>query len=125
MVDWTKPVKLRNGNEVRIWTTDAKADPKYPIRGEYLEDDEWYADEWMASGQFSLYEPSHDNDIVNDDREFRFYNFFDDLSMDPTAFKSLDEALSKRAYSDPGEGVIKVTTENGKLISAEVVHVIG
>lgn len=42
--------RTRDGREVRIWTTDAKASPIHPVRGEYKFNGEWFECEWSALG---------------------------------------------------------------------------
>ena len=55
MIDWSKPVRTRDGREVQIWTTEAKSSQVFPVRGEILRaNGTWEIHEWEDTGASSL-----------------------------------------------------------------------
>lgn len=67
-VDWNKPVQLRDGRKVKIYTTDSRI-PDYPVVGAYrlkTKERRWVADLWTQTGQNAMTNPKpSDWDIIN------------------------------------------------------------
>ena len=62
VIDWTKPFRLRGGNEVRIYNGDSGG-PK-PVHGAYKAGDEWIPASWTLTGSYNL-DNNSALDIIN------------------------------------------------------------
>lgn len=58
-LDFTKPIRCRNGRAVKIFMTDAGG--TYPILGAVWSDADqmWEQEHWMANGRFGFSDPPH------------------------------------------------------------------
>lgn len=64
MLDLTKPVRTKDGQEVRIYATDAGG--TYPIHGAMAgKEGRWVHYTWTLSGSADVYSPNHAWDLVN------------------------------------------------------------
>lgn len=74
MIDFSKPVQAKKGNEAVIYTTDGKGE--YPVVGQVKkEDDDWRSGCWTLSGE----NPTQDSDynLINvPEKHVRYINFY-------------------------------------------------
>lgn len=64
-IDWDKPVKTRDGCEVRIYTNEGRL-MHYPVVGEYRNGDGFQIGRWTSEGHWScLRIHAEDRDLIN------------------------------------------------------------
>ena len=129
MIDLNKPVQTRDGRKARILATDV-AHETYPVAAAVTSANgkEEYIEAYTALGTYTKGISENYMDLVNvpvREETFRTFKFY--------GFNGLDNGLSLGGW--PGEtaedvrhmvgsmwdGVVKVTTLDGKFVSAEVV----
>ena len=99
-IDWNKPVQTRDGSEVNIYTTSAKAgNKKYPVRGEVLKKSGfWSFESWTPEGEWSACAADSDLDLVNvPEKHVRYFNMYPDSGKFVQPRSSRDEADAKAA----------------------------
>jgi hypothetical protein len=121
--DPTKPVQTRDGRKARIVCTD-RAGSDYPIIALIMENNDieiCYI--YAINGHFWGNESGHRLDLINVPERIERYRTFcfdgHDLRLGPIAKETYQVARQLAADVD---GVIKTITEDGKLISIEVVR---
>jgi hypothetical protein len=68
LVNWTKPFRLRGGNEVKIF--DGTGDVERPVIGAYRNGDNWIPCSWSITGLYRDDGKFCGLDIVNEDSKF-------------------------------------------------------
>jgi hypothetical protein len=133
MIDWDKPIQLRNGAEVKVWTREArnkkwKVGPDHstlygvPVRGEYfnLFQGEWLEGFWSLDGASVFH--SDEFDIINTPLKKKtvWVNLYrDDYSV---SLSVLDTSRDYRiwGYVYPTEGVAKESAASNTALAVAV-----
>lgn len=121
--DPTKPVATRDGRKARIICTDRK-DHAYPIVGLIMDADGNESENvFTTCGHYFSHKDNDPRDLVNiPDRKVTYRTF--DWDGDELRLGGCVEDTEQSARSLLGghwDGVVKITTENGKFLSAEMV----
>jgi hypothetical protein len=114
-IDLNKPVQTRDGRKVRIVATDVKG--VYPIIALVEADDCEDVNTYTADGYyFSGGDEETDDDLVNVvERVERYFEVFPAMH----GYASKEEALAFGSGPQYRAGLVKITFEDGKVVSAE------
>lgn len=122
-LDRNRPVQTRSGEPVRILTWTEGAEP-YPVVG-YIGDNK-APDVWTAEGQFNEYQTyEHRYDLVNDPpkKTVTWHRCrAEGGGYIAGNFDSAEDALDT-VFPNTVAGLLKITWEDGKPISVELVEV--
>jgi len=111
MIDWTKPIRQKNGRRAVCYTAEGK-DPRYPIVIEYEDPDgDWAIDRHSC-------ETNRFENIP--ERVVRYSNIYLDSGCASNLYSTMDNA--RQGATKGCCGHVQMTFEGPKLISAEVVE---
>lgn len=120
--DPTKPVQTRDGRKARIICTDRKG-TEYPIIA-LVEDEDGEEGDYAFSATGSYWDSGEEmvDDLINiPEREVLYANVYSDDESDTGISQCIWLRRNNAArYPDRLLGVIKVTQENGKIVSVEL-----
>lgn len=79
MIDWSKPVRTRDGREARVYSTDSGG--TYPVHGAIKSlAGVWHMNQWTSSGECAGFRVDTSSDLVNVPRRVKvdcWLNVFD------------------------------------------------